>query len=239
MAAALMLLAASPAAFAEAPSATVPGEPAAPAAAAPDLDAVVRYETRQQLASGVSRIERWSERLVRRGDTVWTERLGLAASNAAHAAEAAGGHRHFDAETAARLLTKDASGQTRLRYVDAAHRQVVAVPKAEWGTVGFDGRHDAAAHLVPPSLVGRMPVEPGTAAAASAGHWHVQHAAGWTHRVLWSAGRQVALRIDSRSDDGRTSRRVRLLPQPPTPAAALPWRRLDGWTQREYDDFMD
>ena len=244
LAAALTLLAASPPAFARAPApapaATFAGEAAAPpAAGACDLDAVVRHGTRQRLASGVERIERWSERLVRRGDTVWTERLGLAADTVAHGAEAAGGHRHFDPETAARLLTKDANGQTRLRYLDTVHRQVVSVPQAEWETVGFDGRHDAAAHLVPPSLVARMPLEPGTAAAAGGARWHVQHAGGWTHRVLWSARRQVALRIESRSDDGRASRTVSVQPRPPLPSAALPWRAVDGWTQREYGDFMD
>ena len=48
----------------------------APAAAAPpDLDAGITYESHQALASGVVRDERWQERLVRRGDTVWTERI--------------------------------------------------------------------------------------------------------------------------------------------------------------------
>lgn len=207
---------------------------------APDLDAVVRYETRRLLPSGVSRVEVWRERLVRRGDTVWTERLG--ATHAHAAPDAAEGHRHFDADAASRLLGRDAEGRTQLRYVDAARRLVVAVPPAEWDAVGFDGRHDAAAHLVPPALVERMAPERGGAApspSARGDAWRVQKTDGWTHRVLWSPRRQVALRIESRSDDGRSSRSVAALPQAAVPAAALPWRGIEGYAQREYGDFMD
>ena len=204
-------------------------------AAAPDLDAVVSVETRRLLPSGVTRVERWRERLVRRGTTVWTERV-VPAGAAARAEPAGDGHRHFDADAAARLLRVDARGQTQLRFVDAARRLVVAVPPSEWDAVGFDGRHDAAAHLVPPALVERMPLE---RVAAGGDRWHRQQAGGWTHRVLWSSKRQVALRIESTSDDGRTRRSVRVEPAAATAASQLPWRAIDGYTQRDYDDFMD
>lgn len=199
-------------------------------ARAPDLDAVVRYEMRQVLPSGVSRVETWSERLVRRGDTVWTERLGATPRTAGAAS-----HREFDTDAAARLLTVDARGQVRLRYVDATRRLAVTVPPAEWATVGFDGRHDAAAHLVPPALIDALPVAKNVCGGGDA--WRVQKNGGWSHCVRWSAARQVALRIESRSDDGRTSRSVTLLPQ--AAAAVLPWRAVDGYDQREYNDFMD
>jgi hypothetical protein len=198
---------------------------AAAGQAAPDLDALVRYETRAVLANGTTRVETWSERLVRRGDRVWTERVLSAAAHEAEAEHA--GHKHFDAERAARLVILD-KGEPQLQYVDREHRQVVHVPKAEWGAVGFDGRYDAAAHLVPPSLIERMAVQ---------GEWRVQKAQGWTHRVLWSAERQVALRIESRRDDGSYVRRVNL--QPMAAAAALPWTGLAAYQQHDYDDFMD
>ena len=196
------------------------------AQAAPDLDAVVRYETRQVLASGVTRVETWSERLVRRGDCVWTERVLPSGAHEADSPEHAG-HKHFDAERTARLVILE-KGEPQLQYVDREHRQVVHVPKAEWGAVGFDGRYDAAAHLVPPSLVERMTVQ---------GEWRVQKAQGWTHRVLWSADRQVALRIESRRDDGSYVRRVNL--QPVAASGALPWNGLAAYQQHDYDDFMD
>src|SRR5207247_10396649 len=100
------------------------------------------------------------ERLIRRGDVVWTERVLPAEAHAAHPHESSAehtGHKHFDFEGAARLLRLDAKGQLQLQYVDREHRVAVSVPKAEYGAVGFDGRWDAAAHVVPPSLVARMP----------------------------------------------------------------------------------
>jgi hypothetical protein len=50
---------------------------------------------------------------------------------------------------------------------------------------------------------------------------------------------QVALRIDSRSDDGANSRTVVLQQQPATPPGKLPWLGLERWTQRGYEDFLD
>ena len=205
-------------------------------AAPPDLDAVVTYETRQTLSSGALRTETWKERLVRRGDTVWTERVLPA--QARHVHEAPGehaGHKHFNADSAARWIQLDATGQTQLRYVDREQRTVVSVPKTEYGAVGFDGRFDAAAHIVPPSLVARMPAQAGPAGAG--GVWHVETDKDWSHRVLWSEARQMALRVESRRIDGSVSRVVTVEPAPAP--AALPWQAVSGYTQKEYDDFMD
>lgn len=211
---------------------------AVPAAVAPDLDAIVTYETRQVMASGVVRDERWQEHIVRRGDSVWTERVLPAATRAAHLHESAAqhaGHKHFDFDGAARLVQRDLQGGTVLRYVDTMNRVVVAVPPAEYGAVGFDGRWGAAAHVVPPEVVAGMPGGRGTAQPGA--RWLADHADGWTHRVLWSDSRAVALRIESTRDDGSFSRRVTVAPS--ASAAALPWSDIASYTQKEYDDFMD
>src|SRR5262249_32053797 len=144
----------------------------ASAAGAPDLDALVRYETRQVLANGTTRVETWSERLVRRGDRVWTERVLPASAHGDEPHEEHAGHKHCDCDGAGGLRAWGGGGEPQVQFVDRAHRQVVSVPKAEWGAVAFDGRYDAAAHLVPPSLVERMAVQ---------GGWRVQRAQGWTH----------------------------------------------------------
>jgi hypothetical protein len=202
---------------------------AAPAAA--DVDALVAYETQQVLSNGVTRTERWLERLIRRGDTVWAERVLPAASRDA-AAEPAG-HKHFDFDRAARLVTRDASGATQLRFVDRERRIVVSVPKAEYGAVGFDGRWDAAASIVPAAVAGRMQSAPGRSGDA---RWRTERAGGWSHRVLWSDARQLALRVESQRDDGSVRRIVSVTPAAP---GALPWAGIAGYTQKEYDDFMD
>lgn len=211
---------------------------ASAAPASPDLDATVRYETRQVLANGTTRVETWQERMLRRGDAVWTERvIGKTASHEHESATEHAGHKHFDFDRAARLLRLDDKAEPRLQYVDRQHRQVVSVPKAEWGAVGFDGRYDAAAHLVPPALIAQM--QPAKGSAARGESWLTQHAPGWTHRVLWSTTRQVALRIESARDDGSVKRVVVVTPAAPLADVQLPWRQLEAYQQLEYDDFMD
>ncbi|MEY4906892.1 MAG: hypothetical protein RL260_610, partial [Pseudomonadota bacterium] len=124
-----------------------------------DVDALVSYETRQVLASGVTRVETWQERLVRRGDQVWTERVLPPSVEQAHAHESAAeqhGHKHLNADTSARWLRLDAKGLPELKLVDREHKVIVAVPAAEFGSVSFDGRHDAAATVVPPAVVKAM-----------------------------------------------------------------------------------
>ncbi len=203
------------------------------AAPLPDVDALVTYETRQLTTAGVLRTERWQERLVRHGDAVWTARVLPAGQAALHANESAAehaGHKHFDFDSAARLVERTPSGELRLRFVDREHKVVVSVPKAEYGAVGFDGSWDAAAHIVPPAVVARMGV-------ASADGWRTENAKGWSHKLRWSAAQQVPLRVESRRDDGSVTRVVTVTPMPA--AAALPWSGIDAFAQKDYDDFMD
>ena len=211
-----------------------------PALAGPDIDAVVTYRTHQVMASGVVRDESWQERVMRRGDAVWSERVLAAEARAAHRHETAAehvAHKHFDFDGAARLVERDARGNTVLRYVDAKNRVVVSVPRAEYGAVGFDGRWDGAAHLVPPQVVAAMTVVRGAASPGS--RWLGDHGDGWTHRVLWSDARAIALHIDSARDDGSFRRTVSVVLQPVAGGRSLPWRDLGSYTQKEYDDFMD
>ena len=219
-----------------------PGVRAAPAVALPDVDAIVSYQTRQVLASGVERQERWQERLVRRGDRVWTERVLPRAARAAHGHESPAehaAHKHFDFESAARLVSQGAGGAVELQYVDTRRRVVVNVPKAEFGAVGFDGRWDAAASIVPPAVVAGMPLLRGTPRVAGSGNvWHVEKDGEWSHRVLWSVDRRIALRVESARLDGSVRRVVTVEPAKPGSAGA-PWADTAAYAQKEYDDFMD
>lgn len=212
-------------------------------AALPDVDAIVTHEVTQVLASGVTRIDRWAERRVRRGDEVWIERVLPAVVSAAGPGhghdESAGhrGHRHLDAQTSAHWITKAPDGSIVLRLVDRVHRVVVAVPRAEFTSVGFDGRFDAAASLIPPAIAASLAPE----ADGSPGEaWRSERAAGWHHRVRWSDALQMALQVESRRDDGSVRRSVVVTLQPDAGVAvAAPWQRLDGFATRYYDEYMD
>ena len=129
------------------------------AAPVPDVGALISCEARQVTANGATRFERWQERLIRRADTVWTERVPPASADALHAGATIAehtGHKQFDFDRTARVVQREFEGQPRLRFVDCAHRVVVSVPKAEYGAVGFDGSWNVAAHFVPPSTIARM-----------------------------------------------------------------------------------
>lgn len=204
-----------------------------------DVDAIVSYETRQLTTAGVTRIETWQERLVRRGDQVWTERVLPAAVESVHARETVAehhGHKHLNADTSARWLSLGAKGAVGLKLVDRENKVVVDVPAAEFGSVSFDGRYDAAATIVPPSIVKTMKAE---GAPSSAGQWRSERNQGWSHRVLWSDEQQLALRVESRRDDGTIERKVSVKLVPPRPGQAVPWQALAGYTPKHYDEYMD
>jgi hypothetical protein len=204
-----------------------------------DIDARVSYETRQVMASGVTRIDTWAERLVRRGHQTWTERIRPPAAHAGRAHETVAepaGHKHFNAETSARWLTLAPDGEVEVRFVDAEHKVVVSVPRAEFGTVGFDGQYGGAASIVPVAVVRAMKPAPG---ASSEGAWYTDRSHGWSHRVLWSESRQLALRVESQRDDGSVHRIVTVKLLPAIAGQPAPWSRLADHTQKNYDDFMD
>ncbi|WP_293995376.1 hypothetical protein [Sphaerotilus sp.] len=207
-----------------------------------DVDALVSYETRQVLASGVTRIETWQERLVRRGDQVWTERVLPPSAEHLHAHETAAehhGHKHLNADTSARWLRLDAKGLPELKLVDRENKVIVAVPAAEFGSVSFDGRYDAAATVVPPAVVKAMKPQ---GRPDAQGQWYGERNQGWSHRVLWSEASQLALRVESQRDDGTVVRKVsvRLLPVGTGgTGSTVPWLALSGYAPRHYDEFMD
>lgn len=213
-------------------------------AAAPlDLDALVTHESTVVTHTGVTRTERFSERIIRRAGHVWTERVVPAfALRAGHAAEKEAGnadHRHFDFEAAARHLTSQADGKTRLEYVDRDKKWTVFVPASEYGSVGFSGNWDTEFHLAPPALVERMPVRASRVAQTGGAVWHEERRNGWTNRVLWSPALQYPLAIEALRDDGTIVRKTVVKMLPATPVTELPWLGLAQYRQRTYDDFTD
>ena len=200
---------------------------------APDVDVLVTYETQQVTSAGVKRTERWQERLVRRSDTVWSARVlpaGAAAVQASESAAEHAGRKHFDFDSAARLVERMPNGELRLRFVDHERKVVVSVPKAEYGAVGFDGNWEAAAYIVPPAVVARM-------GGAGPDGWRAEKVKGWSHKLRWSAVQQVPLRVESRRDDGSLTRVVTVTPM--VASGSVPWKGIDALVQKDYDDFMD
>lgn len=159
------------------------------------------------------------------------------------------GHRHFDGDAAARWIEQAGDGKVTLALVDRNERAIVSIPRAEFRTMGFDGRFEGSASLVPAAVIATMSPDPAAVPVTTpvAARWLIDQSDGWFHRVLWSDALQLALRIDSRRDDGSLTRSVRVeLAAPASGASAAPalpqawpWQQLSGYERRRYDEYLD
>ena len=201
-------------------------------AQAQDADLLVRHWTRSVGADGITRTVEFSERVHRRASQIWIARLipSGAHSRAAHA-KGGSDHRHIDVSTAARWITREADGSTRLRLVPVEDKVLVDVAKADFGSVGFDGSWDAAWYLMDPAALKRLKLHGKTGDVARYG------AAGKGVRleVSWNTRGQFPVSIDSVA--GLTHRRttVQVLPAP----RQLPWENTHAHNKKDYSDYLD
>lgn len=208
----------------------------------PPLDADITYQSRTVSHAGVTETRQFRNLLVRRPGHVWMERVVPSRRGDAghvHAVAAvAPGHKHMDFDTSSQHLSRTTTGAIRAEYVDHAQRMVVFVPATEYSVSGFDGSWDNAAALVAEKTVKGMPASSRKSDVAGA-QWHEQARNGWYNRVLWSNHLKVALIVESGKADGAVERRTVVTPKATMPDAQLPWKKLGGYVQKEYDDFMD
>jgi hypothetical protein len=206
------------------------------AADLPPIDATLSYSSKLITRAGVTEERHYQERLVRRADTVWRERI-LPAAHVGNSHEAHSGHKDFDYESAAFWLSGSADRQT-LRFVDRDDRVVVTVPAAEFETVGYDGAYLDAAALVDPKRVAQIPLStrPSPVKGAS---WHEESKNGFYNRVLWLPSMQIALRVESGRDDGSVSRVTSVELLPSAAERPAPWLTAAAFEQKSYEDYLD
>ena len=209
------------------------------AAELPPLDATVSYDSTTVTHAGVTETRRFRNILIRRPGHVWMERMVPDQVETSHHHDASeAGHKHVDFDISTQHLTRSANGDIRAEYIDRDQRQIVYVPPTEYSISGFDGSWDNAAEMVAEKTVLAMPLSTRPTTIADTA-WHEEARNGWYNRVLWSTHDKVALEVESGKSDGSTTRRTVLSLRPATPDYALPWKRLGGYVQKEYDDFMD
>ena len=209
------------------------------AAELPPLDATVSYDSKSVTHAGVTEIRQFRNILIRRPGHVWMERIvpEHVEKGPVHD-QAQGGHKHVDFDISTQHLTRTASGDIRAEYVDREQRQIVYVPPTEYSISGFDGSWDNAAAMVSEKTVKAMPLSRRVTTVANT-EWREEARNGWYNRVLWSNQYKVALVVESGKSDGSTTRKTVLELRPATLDNALPWKQLDTFAQKEYDDFMD
>lgn len=204
-------------------------------ASASDLDLKVTYYSKVITPEGVTREARYEEQMLRRAAHVWTMRV-LPAHAGAHDEHKQGAHRHFNHVVLARHVVQE-GGKTRIEFIDAHDREVVAIPPAEYGNVNFDGSWDHAYYLLDSKRLKAMPLS-SRASTVPGARWREREEKGLFERVLWDEQRQVPLIIESGDKAATFFNRVDIAVQPGV-TRDLPWQKLKGYAQKEYSDFLD
>lgn len=221
---------------------------APPVAQGPDLDLSIRYYTRVLTDEGVLRESRYEETMLRRRDHVWVARVlpgeavrgyddpAHAADAEAKAAAATHVHKHFNHVVLPRHVVR-AGDKTRVEFIDAHAREVIAIAPTDYDNVNFDGSWNNAFFLVDPQAVAALPLSPRSAVPPGA-RWHEREKNGIFQRVLWDEQRRIPLVVESGNRNGSVFRRIEITPQAGL-ASILPWQNLNGYAQKEYADFLD
>lgn len=219
---------------------------AAVADSAPDLAPDIALEVTHRSASagtdGVKRTLEFTEHVVRRGNTVWIERVmpnhkdeHVDAQASARIEKMAQQHEHPDLSAATRWIEHDPNGKTSLKLVLAHDQMVVNIAPAEYGTVGFDGSWMIACHLIDPAVLSKLEAADKT----SDGLWYVSSALqkNGRLRVLWNAQLQVPMQVEFTSGNGDTTRStsVRILKE----TQSSPWLATKKYQVKDYTDFLD
>lgn len=218
---------------------------AAPAAPV-DLDLGISYYSRVLTPEGVTRESRYEEKMLRRPGHVWVERV-LAPATDAHAGHQHGGntkvalktqheHKHFNPVLIPRHVMLE-KNSVRVEYIDAHDKVVVAIPKAEYENVNFDGSWENSFYLLDPKLVAAMPLSK-QASSVPGARWRAVEKNGVFQRILWDEQKQIPLIIESGDRANTFYRRVDVKLQP-TVSKAQPWANLHNYAQREYSDYLD
>ena len=202
------------------------------AACAQEVELLVKHIAVSYGPDGVKRSTEFSERVLRAKDILWISRVLPKELHSDHD-HAKGGkeHKHIDVTTASRWISREASGAVQMRLVPNDEKVVVAVSKTDYGNVGFDGSWAAAWSLVDPATLKRMkPV--GVAGDLTT---YVQTVQDGSVKVVWNSKLQMPVSVESKD---RTSRRQTLV-QVVSSSPARPWEKLQGFTQKDYSDYLD
>lgn len=217
------------------------------ALAAPDTQVEVTHLSSSLGTDGIQRSTAFTERVVRRGNTVWIERVVPHAAQAAHrhehdgVAPVAKGHKHVDLSAASRWIEKLPDGKLKFKLVSTVDKVIVDVAPAEYGTVGFDGSWLTAYHLMDPRGIQGM--TPG--AKEGAGRWYEAKSKSKstgpggpdTVRLLWDEKLELPLKVSSRNAAGTVTRStsVRVLGA----VTQAPWSAVSAYSVKDYADFLD
>ena len=205
---------------------------ALPQAHAQSVDLLVKHFATSQGADGIQRSTEFSERLTRTPDNVWISRVLPPGAHSGHDhAKGGDAHKHLDVSTASRWITRAPNGDVALRLVPKDENVLVTVTSTDYGNVGFDGSWAAAWSLIDPDTLKRM--KAGPVAGDLTTYTLVEKDR--MLKVVWNAKLQIPMRVESSDASSHRQTVVRVLGA----EASRPWDKLQGFTQKDYSDYLD
>jgi hypothetical protein len=202
---------------------------------APDLDVTIEYYNRELSTDGVLHESSYRETMLRRNGHVWTQRVlpDNAKNDATHANHE---HKDFNYITLPRHVKYDGS-KTTVEFIDTQEHQVIYIAPTEYENINFDGSWLNAYYLINPQYIATMPVSSRPVTSADS-QWYELNKKELFQRVLWDKKMNIPLIIETGDKAGTFMQRVKI--QRSTKLAkSLPWNKLQGYTQKEYSDFLD
>lgn len=203
---------------------------------APDLDLTIKYFNRELTPEGVVRLSNYEEAMLRRSGHVWSYRIlpaAIAANDNVH-------HNHEHKEFNSILLPRHVKFDGKnlsVEFINKPDRQIINIVPTEYENVNFDGSWMNAFHLVDPKVVAAMPVTR-RASTASNARWHEVEKNGIFQRVLWDEKKSIPLAIETGDHKNTFFQRISISLNANL-TKELPWANLQGYTQKEYSDFLD
>lgn len=206
----------------------------------PPVDAVIHYTTTETTEEGVVKTLSYQDRWIRDGQTIWSERLipaGIRAE-AEHSEhnEMQAPHDHFNYQTSAQWLTRNADGSLTLNYVDPVHKAIVYYPPGEYGQASFVPDWTLHAHIFKPAALQKMTRLDKPAPAGAT--WYQQETKDTELTLLWSDTLQIPLSLEKKAKNGFHQYRMQIEPVQQA-AASRPWLALAKYEKKEVSDFLD
>ena len=210
---------------------------ASPMANAQDVDLLLTHTMKSVGVDGITRTAEFSERVVRRKNQIWTERIMPA--SAITTPDAARAEKEFDTALASRWIVRRADMKPELMLVNTRAKLVVPIDKPDYDNIGFDGSWDSAYYLLDPKSLKQMYAS-GSRQADGTAWYESKRGKGATQttiKVLWDETFMYPRQIESVRADGTDRKKMTA-----TKLAAqrtLPWDSTKNYRHKNYADFLD
>lgn len=204
---------------------------------AQDVNLVLTHTMKSVGLDGITRTAEFSERVIRRKNQIWTERI--IPTSVISALDTNKESKEFDTSRASRWIVRREDMKPELMLVNARAKLVVPIDKPDYDNVGFDGSWDSAYYLFDPKSLQRMRII-GPKQADGAQWYESKRGSGasqTTTKVLWDEALMYPRQIELIRADG--TERKKMMATKIAAQTVLPWDTTKNYQHKNYADFLD